>query len=316
MNVTQSQNKQSWGIHSLLLTLPFGNVEFTGLSKEQFISINETYSQFTSSADSSLLPRHSKFECRVFRLDKSPAISASALTFDSQYAPRKIRKSDGFELTGINFEAQLSLQTDPVPSYLGVVGEHEFAQANVIENYLRFFAAHKALDQGGVVLHSAGLVFDNQAYIFVGRSGAGKTTLTRKAYQGGAKILSDDINIILPDKGFTTHYAHAVPFTGEFGRTLIHRGGQENFPIAGIFLLEQGDQLMIRSINKSDAIAKLLVGSPFVNTDEFESTLLFDSLTALLRRVPIFKLTSRRDDNIDEIMKAVKDRIVHASINN
>jgi hypothetical protein len=295
----------------LLLALPFANVHLTGLSSEQSTSISDTYSQFIAGSGYFSQQCRFKLECRAYRLEHAPTISAKELTADGQYAPRKLRRSDSIDLTGINFEAQLRLQSALASSYLGVAEEHEFAQANVIENFLRFLAAHRALDQGGVVLHSAGLVFEEQAFIFVGYSGAGKTTLTRKAHKGGAKVLSDDINILLPSQ--IGYRAHAVPFTGEFGRTLNHLGGHESFPVAGIVLLQQGDQLSTRSITKSAAMAKLLVGSPFVNNDEHESQALFDALSSVATQVPLIKLISRRDDKIEAIMKLVKDRIVHAS---
>ncbi len=286
-------------------------MQLTGLSSEQLISINDSYSQFIVGAGLSSQQRGFNLECRAYRLEQLPMISAQEVTTDGQYAPRKVRRLDSIELTGINFEAQLNLQSAVALSYLGVVEEHEFAQANVIENFFRFVAAHRTLDQGGVVLHSAGLVFEEQAFIFVGRSGAGKTTLTRKAHKKGAKVLSDDINILLPSQ--IGYRAHAVPFSGEFGRTLSHQGGRESFPVASIVLLQQGDQLSAQSITTSAAMAKLLVGSPFVNNDEHESQALFDALTSVTTQVPIIRLISRRDDKIEAIMKLVRERITDAS---
>ncbi len=156
------------------------------------------------------------------------------------------------------------------------------------------------LQYSGVVLHSAGLVFDEQAYIFSGRSNAGKTTLTRKAYAIGARVLSDDINLILP--GDTGYDAYAVPFTGEFGRTLDHAGGKESYPVAGIVLLEHSDHLETLPVSSSAAVARLLTGCPFVNTDEHESDALFDSITGIVEKVPVIRLLSRKEDGIDDIM--------------
>ncbi len=175
-------------------------------------------------------------------MQRAPQLSADELSLEGQYTPltRHTKSPAGFHVTGINFEA--SLRTDNSGhSTLGVVHEHELAQAIVIENYLRIITAHKVLQYSGVVLHSAGLVFYEQAYIFSGRSNGGKTTLTRKAYAIGARVLSDDINLVLPAKQTCDHDydAYAVPFTGEFGRTLNHAGGKESYPLAGIVLLGQ-----------------------------------------------------------------------------
>ncbi len=188
-------------------------------------------------------------------------------------------------------------------AFLGVTEEHELAKTSVIENFLRILAAHCTLQQGGLILHSAGLVFDGQAYIFSGRSNAGKTTLTRKAYRYGARVLSDDINLLLPGK--EGYKAHAVPFTGEFGRTLEHSGGQDSYPVAGIILLRQGEKLAVQSVTTADAVAGLLAGCPFVNTDTVESDRLFDAVISLVTALPVIRLVCTRDDDIEDIMAAV-----------
>ena len=295
---------QAWGSCSLWFKLPAASVQLTGLSNRQLASLKEIYPDFIDDT----MPDAAEYdiECCAYRLDHRPLVSSGALSRNGQYAPRKKRypNKDGIELTGINFEARIGLKSPLAPASLGVADEHELVKANVIENFLRVFSAHRALDQGGVVLHSAGLVFDDKAYIFSGHSNAGKTTLTRKAYQKGARVLSDDINLLLPDA--EGYQAHAVPFTGEFGRTLDHQGSQDSYPVVGIILLQQGDSLNTETVNASDAVATLLTGCPFVNDDEVESAVLFDSVTALVEKLPVIRLISRRDDNIEQIMSDVK----------
>lgn len=299
----------AWGSHSLQFSLPMTTVHLAGLSDAQYVALKASYPDFTADEVPGIEERERIF-CHAYRLVKPPAVTPGMLTLDGQYAPRSIRRGRrGFELTGINFEAQIGLCDDSAVSSLGVALEHELQKPIVIENFLRVFAAHRALKLGGVMLHSAGLVFDAQAYIFSGRSNAGKTTLTRKAHGAGARVLSDDINLVLP--GNNGYQAHAVPFTGEFGRTLDHVGGKEAYPVAGIILLEQGDVLAAETVTQSAAVARLLVGSPFVNTDAEELEELFDAVTGLVAHVPVIELKSRRDDPIDAIMRAVQGRLGH-----
>ncbi len=291
-----------WGALSLTLNLPAVSINLRGLSHHQHKTLKETYSRF------SLVPPAAEvadIECDVFCLEKSPGLSSEELTRAGQYAPKKIRgkDSDTLNVIGSNFEAQLGLNAAGKSS-LGVTNEAELAHANVIENYLRIISAHRVLKQKGAVLHSAGLVLDGKAYIFSGRSNAGKTTLTHKAYDQGAHVLSDDINLVLPGK--RGYEAYAVPFTGEFGRTLEHAGGKESYPLAGIILLEQGNLLQTMPVSGPVAVARLLAGCPFVNTDEHESEALFDSITTLVETVPVIHLLNRRDSSFDDIMAAVK----------
>ena len=303
MNVDE-ECQNLWGSRSLSINLPAVNINFIGLSDQQHETLCKSYLNFTQPKGET-----SGIECCVFRLDCLPEISPSELSLKGLYAPKKVRNKDldYLSITGANFEARLTLAS-PGISTLGVVNEKELAHANVIENFLRIVSAHKVLEQKGVVLHSAGLVFDENAYIFSGRSNAGKTTLTRKAYAKGARVLSDDINLVLPSS--TGYDAHAVPFTGEFGRTLDHDGGKESYPLSGIILLEQGEQLQTLPVAKSIAVARLLTGCPFVNTDEYESSALFDSVTGLVEKVPVIRMLNRRDNSIDDIMAAVKKQFL------
>ena len=291
-----------WGKYSICLSLPATNIRFTGLSAAQSDALKKSYRNF-------IVPQHQPMpdalECRARQLEQLPALPVQSLSRDGQYKPRKISwpNKKGFQLTGVNFEAQIGVTPPCRSARLAVVLEHEFAQANVVENFLRFFVAHRALQQGGLILHSAGLVFDGQAYIFPGRSNAGKTTLTRKAYRYGARVLSDDINLLFPgEDGFQ---AHAVPFTGEFGRTLDHSGGQNAYPVAGIILLKQGKKLMTRTVSTADAVATLLTGCPFVNSDAEGSDGLFDAVINLATSLPVIRLISSKDDKIEDIMTKV-----------
>jgi hypothetical protein len=226
------------------------------------------------------------------------------LTRDQQYAPLARRHGNSLELVGCNFHARLPLCAAAPPGALGVLNEEELAQPNVIENVLRVLSAHTALRLGGVILHSAGLVFDGRAYVFVGRSNVGKTTLTRKAHRCGARVLSDDINLVLPHAG--GYRAHAVPFTGEFGRTLCHSGSLDPVPVAALILLEQGATLQALPIGPASAVARLLVGCPFVNTDRAVSALLLQTLSELAAGLPVFRLQARRDDGMGAVMASVR----------
>ena len=290
-----------WGHHSLLLNLPTGGVRFAGLSPAQLTSLNRCYARFTCTDTAT--PADT-IECLAVQLTSPLQIDPQALAADGLYTPLKVRCETGIELTGINFQAQIPVGSTPGQARLGVALEHEFAQPNVVENFLRVLAAHRGLELGGAVLHSAGLVFEGQAYIFAGRSNAGKTTLTRKAHSAGATVLSDDINLVLPQAG--GYRAYAVPFTGEFGRTVDHDQTEASYPVAGIVLLEQAQRLAATQVSAANAVARLMVGCPFVNTDENETNTLFDNLAEMVAQLPVIQLQNRREDPISEIMTTVR----------
>ncbi len=291
-----------WGERSLYLSLPFAPVLLQGLSNVQHSTLQQEFSLFIAASESR---QQSTFlRCVAYRLPHAPRIEIQELSKDGQYTPRQRACDDGIELTGVNFQALLPIHPGGRAS-LGVADESELARIGVIENFLRIYTAHHNLQQGGLVLHSAGIVINNQAFIFQGRSNAGKTTLSRKAHDSGAWILSDDINVLLPDEG-PGYRAYAVPFSGEFGRTLTHQGGRESYPVAAIILLSQGELLRAEPVTAASAVAALYTGCPFVNTCRDKSAALFNVLSHLVDRVPILRLTSQRHDSYEDIMAVIQ----------
>jgi hypothetical protein len=302
--------QSNWGPCGVTFTLPATSISFTGLSAYQKRLIEENYAGFISKQPNTQDKQQAS--CHVYKMEQPPEVSLADLTRDGQYAPLQRRRASSVDLTGNEFRASVPIAEHASLGSLGVVHEEQLPYPSVIENVLRVYTAYKAVETRGVILHSAGLVFDQQAYIFVGRSNAGKTTLTRKAHAYGAKVLSDDINMVLPSRDNLGYDAHAVPFTGEFGRTLDHDENPKSYPLAGLIFLEQSESLKVTSIKTADAVAKLLVGCPFVNMDSEQTPMLFDSVTALALKTPLVRLQSARDETIENIMSAVKSKIYDA----
>ena len=104
---------------------------------------------------------------------------------------------------------------------------------------------------GGVELHGCGIVVDGRGYLFVGQSGAGKTTTARVwLAEMTATILSDDRIIVRksPD-GFRMY---GTPWHGEAEICVA-----DDAPLHGIFLLQQAPTTAIREIDPAAAVARL-----------------------------------------------------------
>ncbi len=134
-------------------------IRFDGLSRNQQEELAEAYRNFSPHTTG-----RADITCRIYRLNSEPNINDDELTLDGQYAPKKTRHlpTGHLTVTGNNFQASLTLNASGQSS-LGVVNEQELAYAHVIENYLRILTAHRVLEHGGVVLHSAGIVYAEKA---------------------------------------------------------------------------------------------------------------------------------------------------------
>lgn len=125
----------------------------------------------------------------------------------------------------------------------------------------------------GVELHGCGLVRGGESYLFVGHSGAGKSTTARLWTKNAlAEVLSDDRIIVrrgfpgVPAKGVgqerPTHTGnpaflmHGTPWHGEAAFASPGRA-----PLRRIFLLEHGSENRMERLSRSAAVGELLARS-------------------------------------------------------
>jgi hypothetical protein len=108
----------------------------------------------------------------------------------------------------------------------------------------------------GVELHACGLVnASGQSSLFVGHSGAGKSTTARLWTRHlPVQVLSDDRIIVRKRDG--RFFMHGTPWHGEAAFALPQRA-----PIQRIFLLEHGSENRIEPVSRGAAAAELLARS-------------------------------------------------------
>lgn len=117
--------------------------------------------------------------------------------------------------------------------------------------------SHRLLKVGGLEMHSCG-IFDqdyDRAYLFVGMSGAGKTTMARQwQAEERALVLSDDRILIRPEAG--RYWLHGTPWHGDAQLSQRLRA-----PLSHIFFLNHGEQNAAVALSQAEATARLLRSS-------------------------------------------------------
>ena len=136
----------------------------------------------------------------------------------------------------------------------------------------------------GVEVHGCGLADPTSGgQLFLGHSGAGKSTTTGlwKSIRD-AQILSDD-RIILRDQG-SELWMHGTPWHGEAGFAAAERARIER-----IFVLEHGDRNEIAPLSTTEAVGELFARSfpPFHGRRPLESTLAY--LHHIAESVPCYR---------------------------
>jgi hypothetical protein len=158
-----------------------------------------------------------------------------------------------------------------------------------MENYLRVLYAHRIVRKGGFLLHSAGLVRDERAYLFFGPSGAGKTTVTSLSPE--ALVLSDDLTMVVKTSG-GEYKACSVPFRGLFA-PLVE--SVKEYPLAGFFRLVQDTTDALEPLEGAAAVGEVLASLPFVLERPEMAGDVIDAVAGATLRVPVFKLRFKKD---------------------
>lgn len=150
----------------------------------------------------------------------------------------------------------------------------------------------------GVELHSCGVIDEaGRGHLFVGMSGAGKST-TAHLWEGSSRgVVSDDRVIVRAQDG--AMWMYGTPWHGEAELSLATR-----VPLAAVYLLVQAAENEIRTIPAAAAVARLFGCSfpPFYDAPSLDYTLQF--LEGLVGAVPVRELRFTRDRSVVELVLA------------
>jgi hypothetical protein len=161
-------------------------------------------------------------------------------------------------------------------------------------NALRFFLPQALFSRGALVLHSAAVVgHDGRARIFLGHSGAGKTTVASLAEN--RPVLGDDITLArVTGTGLTVEPA----LLGQkFWRTdWLGRPAE----VAGLYWLTKADDVSLRKLSPAE-LARALVHSVLLPEPRLAGALM-EAVGQLGERVPGFELSFRKDPAFWEVV--------------
>ena len=285
-----------WGSVSACVRFAGQHYSFSGLTPGQQQIIG---TRFSSGGAGKAADR--QFVTRMGHLDM-PLQDPGQYSVNNFYTPRCQYAQNGLDVDGYGFRANISLSAGAECTLLAG-DEDEAVGPFILENYLRVLAAYASLQQGGLFLHSAGIIIAQKAYLFLGRSGAGKTTLSRLALEEGQTILSDDANIILP-KSKGGFQAGPVPFAGELGQ--VQTDFSNPCPVAGIYWLEQSREPSVSQMKTSLQTARMIACSPVVNVDPFRLPAVLTNIHSLLQAVPLQVLKFCRDQPFSVLRQLIE----------
>jgi hypothetical protein len=165
---------------------------------------------------------------------------------------------------------------------------------------------HRLTQERAIELHGCGIVrSDGIGNLFVGHSGAGKSTTTRLwTERENVEVLSDDRIIVRRDESAAPSglRMYGTPWHGE-----AHYASPGSAPVTRIFILEHGFGNVLTRLSPSPAVAELFARSfvPFHRHEFVESALSF--LLDLVSRIPVYRFSFEPDSRAVETILKLHD---------
>jgi hypothetical protein len=158
---------------------------------------------------------------------------------------------------------------------------------------------HLMADHSALLVHACGVSWRGRGYLFVGSSGAGKSTTARMWRAAGATVLNDD-RVVL-EAGRDGVLIHPTPWFGDYPEV-----GGDAAPLRAIYLLRQGDAVSFEGLRPATAAALVFAKSfpPLWDPERIEKTLA--TLGRVCQRVPCGWLAVPKDARAVEWVQAKK----------
>ena len=163
-----------------------------------------------------------------------------------------------------------------------------------------------ALDAGGILLRSAGIVLDGRGFACFGPSGAGKTTLLHLALDAQLPVLGDEALLLMPQGG--DWFVHSFPFWEPGVVTRRTEAKPLAAPLAGLLRLVQAPRHALRPLSPGSLLMRLLDTENVPLTTVADSQRWLDVCAGLTQQIPGYDLEFRPDQGVWQTLHELNGR--------
>lgn len=265
------------------LSLRFGRlvIAFRAADEGTRFSIEETHEPFVVSGDT---PADLELRCTVAPFGTPPG----AVTSSAGGAWDLRRHHDGSE--DIVFRGGAAFETDVWHLHIdasfrtGTLTEAPLLpdRAVRVDGYpvLEYIVTRLLARHDGMLIHASTAIVDDAAYVFVGHSGAGKSTMASIAEAAGARIPTDDRTVITVRGGVAE--AWGTPWHGS-----LVRKSPDGAELRGVYLLQKSLEDHCEPMDARRAVKELFVRLIQPRLDGLEVQRTLEVLERLVERVPV-----------------------------
>lgn len=170
---------------------------------------------------------------------------------------------------------------------------------HTFDSLLRILLTLLLLEKDGLLLHAATLERGGTALAFLGRSGAGKTTLARLA--GSRQVLTDEISLVRLVEGEPR--AYGSPFWGE----MAGAGRPADLPLRAFHVLVKDQRNFGERLGETEAVKALLLHTLFFASDPELSERLLHLATRWAACVPVYRFHFVPDPSAWEALRKTRE---------
>lgn len=184
------------------------------------------------------------------------------------------------------------------------------ANPYAIDSVLRILHTLVLAEEGGFLLHAASAIRNGKAFLFSGKSEAGKTTISRLA-PSDVVLLTDEISYIRKEKQVPRgmeparydtskkYVAFGTPFAGELAKV----GDNVSAAIEALCFLEKAPENRVEPLGTADALFRLMQNILFFAEDPQLVQRVFEAAGEFALNIPAYRLAFVPDQRVWELIR-------------
>jgi hypothetical protein len=237
-------------------------------------------------------PRLFNALCQRYRLFLMPGETQ----FQIEVALENNNNPVEFSIPEISFQNnQVNLSSREFSGHFDILERHASLVIGVttpvaaVDYFLRVVFALMVFQAEGMMVHGAGILHNQCGYLFFGRSGSGKTTVSRSSVND--EVLNDDLVVLMPQGN--TWRMYSTPF---WNPTQVEPKPLAA-PLTAMYRLVQDNKVYLETFKTAQALAELMANIPIISSDPAQSGCLMERCITLLHQVPAYRLHFLPDDS-------------------
>ena len=153
----------------------------------------------------------------------------------------------------------------------------------------------------GIIVHAAGIVWQDYGFLFPGRSGTGKSTFSKHFRDRNDSLCLSDDRIIIRKTKQHKFFMVGTPWLGEAGLCF-----NEKVCLNFLVFIRKSSRIKIVPVQKENVLDRFLPALSIPWYDSSATTKMLKFCATILMAIPVFELyCPKKITNIDEIMKEI-----------